>query len=111
MRLYFAPGGALSASTPQRSARHDTYTVDFRTSEWHADAISHFTQLGGGDVIYPDRAAEDRKLTGVYDGAPRCRPGGHRITGADAGDDVDDWRGEMVRSTPTWRTSPRPATR
>jgi putative CocE/NonD family hydrolase len=45
----------------------DTYTVDFTassgpTTRWH-------TQLGGGDVIYADRAREDRKLL-TYTGAP-----------------------------------------
>jgi uncharacterized protein len=66
-RLHFAPAGALSASPPAAPGGHDTYTVDFTTSSgtqtrWH-------TQLGGGDVIYPDRATEDRKLL-VYTTAP-----------------------------------------
>lgn len=58
-RFYFAEGNSLSASGPA-GAGSDSYTVDFTAStgeqtRWH-------TQLGGGDVVYPDRAAEDKKL-------------------------------------------------
>jgi len=66
-RLYFAANRQLASSPPTLEEGRDSYTVDFTASSgtktrWH-------TQLGGGDVIYPDRAAEDRKLL-VYTGAP-----------------------------------------
>jgi putative CocE/NonD family hydrolase len=59
-RFYFAEGNSLSASVPAVAGGRDSYTVDFTASSgqqtrWH-------TQLGGGDVVYPDRAAEDKKL-------------------------------------------------
>ncbi len=66
-RLYFAPDHALSQAAPPDAKASDSYTVDSSAStgektRWH-------TQLGGGDVIYPDRSAEDKKLL-VYTGAP-----------------------------------------
>ena len=59
-RLYFAEGNTLTSSAPAAPAGADSYTVDFTASSgsktrWH-------TQLGGGDVVYPDRATEDKKL-------------------------------------------------
>lgn len=59
-RLYFAEGNTLSGFPPAAEAGCDSYTVDFSASSgkqtrWH-------TQLGGGDVVYPNRAAEDKKL-------------------------------------------------
>ena len=59
-RLYFAEGNSLSGLPPAAVGGRDSYTVDFTASSgketrWH-------TQLGGGDVVYPDRAAEDKKL-------------------------------------------------
>jgi putative CocE/NonD family hydrolase len=59
-RFYFAEGHTLSGSAPRAKGGRDSYTVDFTASSgkqtrWH-------TQLGGGDVVYPDRAAEDKKL-------------------------------------------------
>jgi putative CocE/NonD family hydrolase len=59
-RFYFAEGNSLSGSAPGAKGGRDSYTVDFTAStgkqtRWH-------TQLGGGDVAYPDRAAEDKKL-------------------------------------------------
>jgi putative CocE/NonD family hydrolase len=94
-RLYFAPDHALSAtpsaegSASGASRDADSYDVDFsassgKTTRWH-------TQLGGADVIYPDRAAEDRKLL-TYTGPPLTADleiTGHRLrlalAGADAG--------------------------
>jgi putative CocE/NonD family hydrolase len=75
-RLYLAESHGLSASPPSSttasdasaaSAASDFYQVDFSASSgkqtrWH-------TQLGGDDVIYPDRAAEDKKLL-TYTGPP-----------------------------------------
>ena len=66
-RLYFAEGKTLTSSAPATQGGADSYTVDFTASSgtqtrWH-------TQLGGGDVVYPDRATEDMKLL-TYTGAP-----------------------------------------
>lgn len=66
-RLYLAPGHALAATPPGATAASDTYRVDFTATSgtqtrWH-------TQLGGGDVVYPDRATADRKLL-TYTGPP-----------------------------------------
>ncbi|MGA7711481.1 MAG: CocE/NonD family hydrolase [Rhizomicrobium sp.] len=66
-RLYFADDHSLSETAPVAGAKADTYAVDYTASSgsqtrWH-------TQLGGGDVIYPDRAAEDKKLL-TYTSAP-----------------------------------------
>jgi len=57
--FYFASGGGLSQTEPG-AAGADKYAIDFtattgRQTRWH-------TQMGGGDVIYPDRAEEDTKL-------------------------------------------------
>lgn len=66
-RLYFAGGNSLASAAPTAKPGSDSYTVDFAASSgtrtrWH-------TQLGGGDVVYPDRYAEDKKLL-VYTSAP-----------------------------------------
>jgi len=66
-RLYLAEGNGLCASPPTAAAASDSYQVDFTASSgkqtrWH-------TQMGGGDVIYPDRAAEDKRLL-TYTGPP-----------------------------------------
>ena len=63
--FYFAPDGALLRDPPDSGA--DTYAVDFAATSgertrWH-------TNIGGGDVVYPDRAAQDRKLL-TYTTAP-----------------------------------------
>jgi putative CocE/NonD family hydrolase len=59
-KLYFADGGGLSDTPPPMAPASDRYEVDFTASSgtrtrWH-------TQLGGGDVVYADRAGADRKL-------------------------------------------------
>jgi putative CocE/NonD family hydrolase len=66
-RLYFADHNLLNPTLPPATGATDSYTVDFTTSSgtqtiWH-------TGIGGGDVIYPDRAQEDKKLL-VYTSAP-----------------------------------------
>jgi putative CocE/NonD family hydrolase len=66
-RLYFDEHSMLSAAAPSVSSGSDSYTVDFTASSgnqtrWH-------TGFGGGDVIYPDRAEEDKKLL-VYTSVP-----------------------------------------
>jgi putative CocE/NonD family hydrolase len=57
---YFGANGLLTTTAPAGQTEADDYTVDFTATSgtanrWH-------TQLGGGDVVYPDRAAEDKKL-------------------------------------------------
>jgi hypothetical protein len=66
-RFYFSEGHTLSVAAPTTKSGRDPYTVDFTASSgkqtrWH-------TQLGGGDVVYPDRAAEDKKLL-TYTSSP-----------------------------------------
>jgi putative CocE/NonD family hydrolase len=64
---YFDAGGLLSPAKPTVSDGSDRYKVDYTATtgdqnRWH-------TQMGGGDVIYPDRAKEDEKLL-TYTSAP-----------------------------------------
>lgn len=59
-RWYMATDNMLSPTPPSGESDSDTYTVDFEATtgtlnRWH-------TQMGGNDVIYPDRAEEDRRL-------------------------------------------------
>jgi putative CocE/NonD family hydrolase len=66
-RLYFAEHNTLRAAVPATGSASDSYTVDFTASSgnqtvWH-------TGIGGGDVVYPDRAGEDKKLL-IYTSEP-----------------------------------------
>lgn len=66
-RLYFGEGKTLTSNAPVTRGGADYYRVDFTASSgtqtrWH-------TSLGGGDVVYPDRATEDKKLL-TYTSAP-----------------------------------------
>jgi putative CocE/NonD family hydrolase len=66
-RLYFGEGKTLTSNAPTTRGGEDSYAVDFAASSgiqtrWH-------TQLGGGDVVYPDRTTEDKKLV-TYTSAP-----------------------------------------
>ncbi len=75
-RWYFGAGHTLTAIPPTSEAGRDSYTVDFTAStgentRWH-------TNMGGGDVYYPDRAEEDTKLL-IYTSPPLEH--GLRITG------------------------------
>jgi putative CocE/NonD family hydrolase len=59
-RLYLAAAGRLGGQPPEATETADRYTVDFThssgsTTRWH-------TNIGGGDVVYADRAEQDRKL-------------------------------------------------
>lgn len=65
--LYFGAGGTLTSRAPADRHGEDLYTVDYSATtgtanRWH-------TNIGGGDVVYPDRAAEDKKLL-VYTTSP-----------------------------------------
>jgi uncharacterized protein len=66
-RWYFGPNAMLTPDAPTAEDGVDTYTVDFSattgaTTRWH-------TEITTGDVIYPDRVAEDAKLL-TYTSAP-----------------------------------------
>ncbi|MEO8450169.1 MAG: CocE/NonD family hydrolase [Gemmatimonadota bacterium] len=66
-RWYLDREHILSTTPPKAADGADRYTVDFdattgTTNRW-------YTQRGGGDVIYPDRAAADGKLL-VFTSAP-----------------------------------------
>jgi putative CocE/NonD family hydrolase len=66
-RLYFGAAHTLSAAPASVAVGSDSYAVDYTAStgtetRWH-------TGIGGGDVVYPDRATEDQKLL-VYTGPP-----------------------------------------
>jgi uncharacterized protein len=58
-RWFFGADNSLSTEAPKAAAGEDSYTIDFEATtggknRWH-------TQVGG-QVAYPDRAAEDKKL-------------------------------------------------
>jgi putative CocE/NonD family hydrolase len=59
-RFFLAEDNALSTTAPTNSNGADTYKIDFdattgRQNRW-------FTQLGGNDVVYPDRTTQDARL-------------------------------------------------
>jgi len=66
-RLYLAEGNALSASAPNASSGKDTYKVDFEVTTGKRNRW--YTQLGGADVVYDERSAQDKRLL-TYTGAP-----------------------------------------
>jgi putative CocE/NonD family hydrolase len=65
--LYFGEHNSLVATAPSANSASDSYAVDFTASSG-SQTIWH-TGIGGGDVVYPDRAGEDKKLL-VYTSAP-----------------------------------------
>jgi len=66
-RLYFGEHNSLTAIPPSAANASDAYNVDFSASTGKQSTWA--TGYGGGDVVYPDRAREDKKLL-VYDSAP-----------------------------------------
>jgi uncharacterized protein len=75
-RWYFGDANSLSLAPPTVAMAADRYTVDTTATtgartRWH-------TQLGGSDVVYPDRTASDVKLLS-YTSAPL--PNDVEITG------------------------------
>jgi uncharacterized protein len=66
-RLYLGGNKLLTATAPSAASASDSYTVDFTASSGN-QTIWH-TGIGGGDVVYPDRADEDKKLL-VYTSVP-----------------------------------------
>ncbi len=66
-RWYLDSAHTLSPRAPVVADASDRYTVD--TTATTGDATRWHTQLGGGDVIYDDRAESDAKLL-TYTSAP-----------------------------------------
>ena len=58
---------SLTEEQPSVAAASDSYKVDFSTTTGRYNRW--YTQLGGSDVIYPDRSDEDKKLL-TYTSAP-----------------------------------------
>lgn len=58
-RLFLGPKRALTRTAPT-DAETDTYVVDFEATTGTRNRW--YTQLGGGDVVYPDRAEADLRL-------------------------------------------------
>jgi len=88
--FYFGPNGSLAPVPPAEDRGADSHAVDFgattgTANRWH-------TNIGGGDVIYPDRAVEDEKLL-TYTGAPLetdVEITGHPLVTLYAGSDAAD---------------------
>jgi putative CocE/NonD family hydrolase len=57
---YFGPENSLSKMPPSKMSGDDMYTVNYGATTGQANRW--YTQLGGPDVIYPDRKEEDKKL-------------------------------------------------
>lgn len=66
VRWYMTEDHALAQSAPTASTGSDNYTVDFEATT--GEKNRWLTQLGG-TVVYPDRAAEDRRLL-TYTSSP-----------------------------------------
>ncbi|MBN1890084.1 MAG: CocE/NonD family hydrolase [Thermoflexales bacterium] len=66
-RWYFGPDGRLSTDAPAGESDADNYTVDWAATT--GDANRWYTSLYKLDVVYPDRAEEDKKLL-TYTSAP-----------------------------------------
>ena len=64
---YFAAGGLLDTNAPEASSGSDDYVVDFEATTGRHNRW--YTNNGSGDVVYPDRADEDRRLL-TYTSAP-----------------------------------------
>ena len=57
---YFSADGELTTTRPQLASGSDDYTINFEATTGRHNRW--YTNNGSGDVIYPDRAAEDEKL-------------------------------------------------
>jgi len=66
-RLYFGANHTLRSEVSSSANASDSYTVDFTASSGKQSIWA--TGYGGGDVVYPDRADEDKKLL-VYTSSP-----------------------------------------
>lgn len=68
--FYLHAGGQLNEAPPTGVEASDNYSVDYSTTTGMTNRW--WTQMGGGDVAYGDRAAEDKKLL-VYETLPLDR--------------------------------------
>lgn len=59
-KWYFATDNNLSTVLPQNSEGADSYTINYEATTGRRNRW--FTNGGAGDVVYPDRAEEDKKL-------------------------------------------------
>jgi putative CocE/NonD family hydrolase len=57
---YFKKAGGLGVDAPTVAGANDLYTVDFSATTGIRNRW--YTNGGAGDVVYPDRSEEDRKL-------------------------------------------------
>jgi putative CocE/NonD family hydrolase len=57
---YLGPKNLLSQKSPKEQLGSDSYTVNYETTTGQSNRW--YTQMGGPDVVYPDRAEEDKKL-------------------------------------------------
>jgi putative CocE/NonD family hydrolase len=57
---YLGPQGTLSRTKPAGTEGKDSYLINYEATTGKSNRW--YTQLGGSDVIYPDRAEEDKKL-------------------------------------------------
>lgn len=57
---YFSAEGFLTAAEPQDTSGADDYTIDFEATTGRHNRW--YTNNGSGDVMYPDRAGQDKKL-------------------------------------------------
>jgi len=57
---YCGPRGVLLEDQTEAKEGNDTYTINYEATTGTSNRW--YTQLGGGDVVYPDRAEEDKKL-------------------------------------------------
>lgn len=60
VKWYFAADGVLASAPPAGPGGSDSYVVDYEATTGRHNRW--FTNGGAGDVVYPDRAAEDKKL-------------------------------------------------
>ncbi|MBM4186390.1 MAG: CocE/NonD family hydrolase [Gemmatimonadetes bacterium] len=65
-RYYLAPGNTLAGDRPAATAS-DSYRVDFEVSTGQQNRW--YTQLGGSDVVYPERSEQDARMLS-YTSAP-----------------------------------------
>ena len=67
VQLYMNADATLSSIKPSEESGEDRYTINFEAGTGKRNRW--WTQLGGPDVVYPDRAEEDRRLL-TYTSAP-----------------------------------------
>lgn len=58
--MYFGKDGSLQDIKPDETSGEDIYKIDFTVTTGESNRWR--TNLGGGPIIYPDRAEEDKKL-------------------------------------------------